>query len=225
MSDAGQDSRSRGLASRFGQVTFWGATFSPIAFAFDRQLAWLMAMFNIPFDAYPTGPFLMRQYEYLRDCGYLKNIFDYPPCRQIMAARLNYYDFELFIFLIWGIAILCLIRVLFELFDLSKLDRYAQKILERPISHFLAAFAFLGPGAMLMSADFEFAASSDVRGLMISSPRAFLALSTFLVGISTAFAAQGVLVLAWLILRRPWLIFRERKLQREAMGVGERDRS
>jgi hypothetical protein len=120
-----------------------------------------------------------------------------------MVSTLKFYDFQMFEFLVWAFLVLGLMRVLFELFDLRKFDRYSEKLNRGGgIGGFLIAFVLLGPVAMYIAADFEFASSSKARDLIIWSPRAFLCLEGILFGWATAFSAEGLLFMVWLIFRR-----------------------
>jgi hypothetical protein len=201
-------SPSWGLAfpSRPGRLTLVAAILVPaILFAFDRQAAQLAATFDFATRALPDSAFLSKQYEFLLNCRYLKNIFDNLPCKSLMARSIKFYDFQLFELVVWASLLFGLLRVIFELFNLKNFDRYSEKLSRGGggVEGFLIAFVLLGPLSMYIAADFEFATSSaGGRGLILWSPRAFLCLSASLFGFATAISAEGLLFLAWVIFRR-----------------------
>jgi len=189
--------------SRLGRLTFITPVLVPIFFILDRQVAQLIAALNSATEAFPSSGFLLSRYEFLRDCRYLKNIFDNLPCKTRMAGSLKFYDFQLFEILVWTLLVLGLVRVLLGLFNLRDFDRYSEKITRCGLEGFLIAFLLLGPVTMYIATDFEFASSSNgARDLIMWSPRAFFSLSTFIFGSAAAFSAEGLLFLAWLIFRR-----------------------
>jgi hypothetical protein len=196
--------RSAGSISRLGLLTLVAPVLAPIFFIFDRQAAQLIATLDSATGSFPGAAFLLNQYEFLRDCRYLKNIFDNLLCKSRMVSSLNFYDFQLLEILVWAFFVLGLIRVLFELFSLQKFDRYSEKISRGGgLEGLLIGFVLLGPVTMYIMTDFNFASSSTgARNLIMHSPRAFLALSTVLVGWAAAFSAEGLLFLTWLIFRR-----------------------
>lgn len=196
-------------------VMFAAACLVPFLFLFDEPIGRFFGALGLEGKLYAGFFNLSERYEFVLNCKGLKNIFDNLPCKNLMAEKLQVYDFQLFGVLISLFLTLGLLRIAIDAFRLDKLDGVAAEVRNGKLTDLLVGCVLLGPVVMYVVTDFEVASHfGPASRLMIYSPRAFLALTIGLFGVATAFAVEGILILLWLIFRRRLIV---------AQAVGEKN--
>lgn len=194
------------------EVMFAATCLVPLLFLFDEPIGRLFAVLGLEGKLLPGFINLSDRYEFVLNCKGLKNIFDSLPCKNLMAEKLQVYDFQLFGVLILLFLTFGFLRIAIDAFRLDKLDGVAAEVRNGKLIHLLVGCVCLGPVAMYVVTDFEMASHfGPASRLMFYSPRTFLALTIGLFGGATAFAAEGILILLW-------LIFRRRLIEAQAVG-------
>ena len=184
-------------------VTFLASLVVPLVFLFNRPIGSLFDALGLGPKFIPAVLDISDRYDFLLNCRSVKNIFDNLTCKSQIANNLNIHDFQLFGLLTWFFLALGLLRILIDAFRLDKLDGVAEEIREGKLADVLIGYAVLGPFVMYVVTDFETASYfGPASRLMFYSPRAYLAFTIGLFGVTTAFAVEGILVLLWLIFRR-----------------------
>ena len=174
------------------------------AFAFDQTLSKIGSYLGLADIAVPSATLIDRQLDFVRDCKFLGNIFDRLPCTSALADRLSPFDFELFRLLVWIALILGALRIVIGILDLPSLDWYSDALRKgKSVTGFLAFFTWIGLFGTLESLNFEYVSSSHTAQYLIEhSPRVFLTFHSFLFCSTTAFLAEGVLFVIWIVVRR-----------------------
>lgn len=173
------------ISEKAGRVGIYFPLVAASLFLFDKCFLFVFDAIGLDVRSAPRFELLHRQYEYLSEKTGAKDL---------------HVDFQIFEICIIIATTVALVRVLAGLFSVQVLESYTDRIRiirSRRMSPvgLVGGLFFLGPFAIFCSLNFSFFESSDQLRFLLSAPRGFLSLASFLFCVGSIFSADAVLSL------------------------------